>query len=137
MRSNNIMTLYRLPHFTLYSLSPNHTLSNTHLCPKPSHSDSCNHSYLISCSYVYSGVSPPLPSTSSHHPLTFHLQQRYYHLHLFTLLYVIYIYIYTLFRKPYVDPPHQPPLFVIRVIQQHNTHLVVYVTLGCMTHIRD
>ena len=55
----------------------------------------------------------------------------------FSHYYMLYIYIYTLFRKPYVDPPHQPPLFVIRVIQQHNTHLVVYVTLGCMTHIRD
>ena len=42
-----------------------------------------------------------------------------------------------LFENPYVYPPPQHPLFVMLVIQHHNTHPVLYVTLGYMTHIRD
>ena len=80
---------YHTSYYTL--ISPHYILFNTHSCPGPSHSDSCDHTYLLSCSYVYSGVSSTLPSTSNHHPLTFYLQQRYYHLHLFALIYIIFI----------------------------------------------
>ena len=41
MRSHNITTLVRIPHSTLYSLSPHHTLITTHSCTSSSLSDLC------------------------------------------------------------------------------------------------